>query len=61
METKSLTYRKLLAALKVLTDEELDLTVSVFVSDEFKEIDGLDRASKTDILDKDHPFLLIKE
>ena len=57
----SYTFRDLLAALKELSDEDLGLTATVYNAsiDEFYPIVHTDRASRVDVLDSDHPYIVI--
>lgn len=53
------TYRDLLEALLELNEEELDLTVTVEVEDEFYPIIATDRDRVGTVLDLNHPILVL--
>lgn len=58
-----MTYRELLATLNKLSDDQLDMDVSVYIEDldEFHPTTGVGIASAilTDVLDEGHPYLII--
>ena len=56
------TYRDMLAYLNTFTQEQLDLTATVFDSDEdeFYAIDVDNITREADVLDADHPYFVIK-
>lgn len=53
------TYRDLLEALLELNEEELDMTATVEVEDEFYPIIATDRDRVGTVLDLNHPILVI--
>lgn len=59
MNKRSYTYRELLEALLELSEEELDLSATVEVEDEFYPIIATDRYRSDDVLDLNHPLLVI--
>lgn len=57
-----MNYRTLLAALKELTEEQLDMTVTVCDNQgEFFPVSDCFITDGTDVLDDNHPYLKIQE
>jgi len=59
MMNSNYTYRDLLEALLELNEEELDMTATVEVEDEFYPIIATDRDRVGTVLDLNHPILVI--
>jgi len=55
-----MTYRTLLAMLKTFNDETLDQDVTVRCHGEYEEVRAVDFADVDDVLDKDHPYLVLR-
>lgn len=56
----SLTYRDILEQLNALTEEQLNMTVTVKIMDEYFPIEKpIQIAEDCDVLDKAHPFFAI--
>jgi hypothetical protein len=56
-----MTYKELLEKLSAMSDTELALTATVWVSDddEFFAVRYMDNQDEDDVLDADHPFMVI--
>ena len=56
-----MTYKKLQRELTRLTDEQLDTDVTILITDveEFYQVKVLDFTEEGDVLDAEHPILII--
>ncbi len=54
------TYRQLLEALQELTEDELDLSVTLYdlQREEYYPLDHCNKTKEADVLDSDHPILI---
>lgn len=57
----NITYRELLNKIKSFTDEQLDMTATIYVNDtdEFYGVNTVKITTETDTLDENHPYLSI--
>lgn len=57
------TYRELLKALKELTEEELDMTATIYdkTFDAYMPIDNTEKTADDDVLDANHPIIVIND
>ena len=57
------TYRELLEALKALTEEELDMTATIYdkTFDAYMHIDYTEMTVDDDVLDECHPVIVIND
>jgi hypothetical protein len=57
------TYRQLLAALQELSQDELDMNVSVYDStnEEYYPLNYTGKCEGDDVLDADHPIMIIND
>ena len=57
------TYRQLLEALLELSQEELDMHVTIYdkTKDEYYPLNYTDKTEDNDVLDADHPIMIIND
>jgi len=57
------TYRQLLAALQELSQDELDMHVSVYdgTNEEYYSLNYTGKCEGDDVLDADHPIMIIND
>lgn len=57
----NITYRELLNKLNSFTNEQLDMTATIYISDsnEFYGVNQLKITTDTDVLDENHPYLSV--
>jgi len=57
------SYRQLLEALKMFTEEELDMTATIYdkTFEAFMPVDFTSKTEDDDVLDTDHPIIVIND
>lgn len=57
-----MTYKQLLELLKTLEPEQMKMDVSIYdpTVDEYYSTVGFGITNDTDVLDEDHPFIILK-